>query len=140
MLPALLAPVLGDVVRKLLDRAIPDPAARARAELELREAEREGTFAQRAELAMAQAQASTNTAEASSAGLWRGGWRPAVGWTCAAALALQFVAAPVVQWGAQIAGQPVPAMPQLDGVLWELLFGMLGMSALRTVERLRGKA
>ncbi len=30
--------------------------------------------------------------------------------------------------------------PKLDNVLWELLFGMLGMGALRSFEKLKGKA
>ena len=30
--------------------------------------------------------------------------------------------------------------PKLDGTLWELMFGMLGMGALRSFDKLRGVA
>ncbi len=138
MNPVLLG-VLGDGVRALLDRMFPDPAQRAAAELELKRLEAEGTFGQRAALELAKLQAGTNTVEAGT-DRFRGGWRPAIGWTCAAALALQFVVMPVATYAAALAGHHLPPAPSLDGVLWELLFGMLGLGALRTVEKVKGAA
>lgn len=138
-----MAPVVAGVVfegvRALLDRLFPDPEKRAEAELQLRRLEAEGTFAERAAQALAVGQLDTNKAEAASDGWFKGGWRPAVGWTCASALALQFVAGPLLEWGAALTGHPVPPMPRLDGVLWELLFGMLGLGALRTFDKRAGK-
>jgi hypothetical protein len=29
---------------------------------------------------------------------------------------------------------------QLDGMMWELMFGLLGLGGLRTYERIKGKA
>lgn len=131
---------LGDAVRSVLERVFPDPAQRDAAMLELRKLEAEGTFDQRAAQALALAQINVNNSEASSSDVFRGGWRPFIGWVCGSALALQFVAGPIVAWGAAAAGHPLPPMPSLDGVLWELLFGMLGLGTLRTVEKVKGKA
>jgi hypothetical protein len=43
-------------------------------------------------------------------------------------------------WISAIAGHPLPAPPALDSVLWELMFGMLGMGALRSYEKIKGVA
>jgi len=129
LIPALL-PILGGV----LDRVIPDPEARAKAQAELFGA------LQSADLK----QLDVNAAEASSAGIFKGGWRPAVGWVCALALAWQYLVQPFAFWIAAMFSTDwmnrLASAPKLDNVLWELLFGMLGMGALRSFEKLKGKA
>lgn len=139
MVNPLLLPVLIDGARAVLDRLFPDPAERARAEVALRQVEAEGTFAERAAQAQALAQIEVNKAEATTDG-YRGGWRPFVGWVCGVALAWQFVARPVAAFAIAAGGHPVPELPSLDGALWELLLGMLGLGALRTFERVKGRA
>ena len=129
-LPALALPVLIEGVGRVLDRLYPDPDKRAAAELELVKLQRSGELAQ----------LEVNRAEASSPSMFVAGWRPFVGWVCGAALAGQFVVSPVALWVSQIVGHPFPPPPTLDAVLWELLFGMLGMGTLRTVEKLKGRA
>lgn len=129
MAPALIGVVL-ESARALLDRVLPDPQARAAAELELLRLQQAGALSQ----------LEVNKAEASSGNPFASGWRPFIGWTCGVALAVQYVVGPLVQWGAAIAGHPLPALPALDGVLWELLAAMLGLGALRTVEKVKGKA
>lgn len=84
------------------------------------------------------AQIAVNKAEAESGNPWASGWRPSIGWTCSAALFFQFVLTPVGMWVSDIYGHPLPSPPTLDSMLWELMFGMLGIGALRTVEKLRG--
>ena len=129
MLAALL-PILGPLLGKLLESVIPDPQARQK------ELDRMlGALAQ-SDLS----QLEVNKAEAQSGSLFKGGWRPAVGWTCALALFYQFIGVPVAMWGFYAAGIPIPAPPKLDGVLMELLFAMLGIGGLRTIEKLKGKA
>lgn len=86
------------------------------------------------------AQMGVNKAEAESGNAWAAGWRPAIGWTCASALFFQFVASPVGLWVSQILGHPLPPPPTLDAMLWELMFGMLGIGVLRTFEKVRGVA
>ena len=61
-----------------------------------------------------------------------------IGWACGLALVIQYLAGPLMVWGGDLVGHPLPAPPKLDDVLWELMFGMLGMGGLRTYEKLRG--
>lgn len=113
---------------KVLDKFVPDPAEKAKAEAELRSSLQ----------AWDKAQTDTNTAEAANASVFVAGWRPSIGWICSAALGYQYVVTPLLMWGAQIAGHPLPAPPRLDDSLWELMFGMLGLGGLRTFEKLKG--
>lgn len=138
MNPLFIGPIF-DVLKQVLSGLGLDPEAKARAQAQAFEALTNGTFEQRAELQSMLAQIDTNKTEA-AAGAFRGGWRPAVGWTCAAALALQFVVGPLIEWGAAAAGHPLPPLPKLDDMLWELLAGLLGISTLRTVEKIKGAA
>jgi hypothetical protein len=125
----------------ILDKVIPDPAAAADAKLKALELAQKGELATLdADLRLMLAQADINKAEAST-DLFRGGWRPACGWVCAAGLAYTFLLRPVLPWLASLAGAEVQAMPEIDtDTLMVLLTGMLGLGGLRTVERIRGKA
>ena len=115
---------------KIVNKFIPDPEMAAKAESELR-----------SDLAgWDKAQMAVNAAEASSGSIFVGGWRPAIGWICAIALGFQYVAIPIVTWVGVMAGFTIPTPPVLDGVLTELMFGMLGMGGLRTFEKLKNVA
>jgi hypothetical protein len=117
-------------VADIVGRYIPDPAKAAEAAQRL------------AELASAerQAQVAVNAAEAGSASLFVAGWRPFIGWVCGSALVYQYLAAPLLPWLVNALGGHVPAMPGLDGNLWELMLGMLGLGGLRTYEKVQGVA
>jgi hypothetical protein len=129
-----------ELVKQLLSGLGLDPEAKERAQRQAFDLLTQGDYAQRSGLSLALAQLEVNKAEASSPGVFRGGWRPYIGWTCGVALSVQYVVGPLVQWGAAIAGHALPPLPSLDGVLWELMFALLGLGALRTVERVKGKA
>jgi len=130
---ALLLPALAPILERLT-ALIPDPEARARAAAE----------AQAQLLAALQrsvaAQMGATAQEAQNASLFVAGWRPAVGWVCAAALAYQYLAVPLITWGFAARGLKLPPLPTLDGSLWELLTGMLGLGMLRSFEKTRGVA
>jgi len=79
-----------------------------------------------------------NTTEAQHRSLFVAGWRPAIGWTCAFAVAYQFVAHPLLTWIFLVTGSALPPLPAFDAFLWELMFGMLGIAGLRSVEKIRG--
>lgn len=115
---------------KVLDKFVPDPAEKAKAESELRANL----------LAWDQGQMAVNATEAGNSNLFVAGWRPSIGWICSAALAYQYVVTPLAMWASQIAGHPLPAPPRLDGTLWELMFGLLGLGGLRTFEKVKGVA
>lgn len=129
------------VVGKVLDSIIPDPAAAAEAKLRALEMAQKGELAVLdADLKLALGQLEVNKAEATT-DLFRGGWRPAVGWTCVVGLAYQFLVQPLLPWLVTVAGGQVPPLPAIDNeTLMVLLTGMLGLGGLRTFERVKGKA
>lgn len=139
MLPAIAAAL--PAVLSIIEKVLPDPQAAADAKLRALELAQRGELAALdAETRIALAQSATNTAEA-QAGAYRGGWRPAVGWTCAAALAYQYLARPLLPWIASLAGANVPPLPTLETEeIYALLFLMLGLGSLRSVERIKGRA
>jgi hypothetical protein len=91
------------------------------------------------------AQVELNKVEAATGSLFNGGWRPAIGWTCAIALFcyyVPYVLAATALWVVQVWGTgtllPRPDLGIAD--LLGLVFAMLGMSGLRTIEKSRGIA
>ena len=126
------------VVGTLLDKLIPDPQAAADAKLKVIEMAQKGELAYLdAEVRLALGQVEVNKVEAGT-DLFRGGWRPFVGWVSALGLAMQFIVSPILTWVGMLAGHNI-AFPALDiSVLMTLLFGMLGLGALRTQEKLKG--
>jgi len=103
------------------------------------------TEAERAQLAAAvaivQGQLAVNQAEAANPSLLVAGWRPAIGWICGGALAYTYLLYPLLVWAAAI-WWPNLTPPKLgnDGMLYELLLGMLGLGGLRTFEKVKGVA
>ena len=117
----------------LVTRTIPDPTLKEqlRRELELAQLA--------ADTDLAKAQAAINQTEAANPNLFVSGWRPFVGWVCGLGLAYAFlikpIASPLIQkWS----GVPMEALDV--GTLLTLLFGMLGLGGMRTVEKLSGVA
>jgi len=133
MIPTLvttLLPLLGGVI----DKVIPDRAAAEKAKLEMQakllEAATTGALAQ----------IKVNETEAGHRSVFVAGWRPAIGWICAAALAYSYMIVPLVGFSLTLMGKPVPRWPVLDGNLWELMFGMLGLGALRSYDKSQERA
>lgn len=138
-----MTPIIGgllDAGLRILDKVIPDPAAKAQAQLELLKLQQAGEFkALEADLQLALAQTEVNKVEAASADPFKSGWRPAAGWVCVLGLLYQFLLQPLLAWGSTMQGYAAPPVLQL-GDLYGLLFGMLGLGAYRSVERVKGKA
>jgi hypothetical protein len=133
MIPALvttLLPLLGGVI----DKVIPDRAAAEKAKLEMQSKLLD------AATTGALAQIEVNRTEAGHQSVFVAGWRPAIGWICAAALAYSYMIVPLVGFTLTLMGQPVPRWPVLDGNLWELMFGMLGLGALRSYDKAQERA
>ncbi len=91
------------------------------------------------------AQIGVNNTEAASASVFVAGWRPAIGWIGAAALAYQFLLYPLALWGwTYLQGmgwipKELAPPPVLDAdQLWVILSGILGIAGLRTVEKSKG--
>ena len=86
------------------------------------------------------AQAEINKVEAASSSLFVAGWRPAVGWICAAGLFYGTIGKPFIEFIAQIFGYN-GAFPVIDGKALETtLYGMLGFGTMRTFEKIKGAA
>jgi len=83
-------------------------------------------------------QAEINKIEAGHRSLFVAGWRPALGWICAASLAWTWVLAPFAKMTLDAFGIVVE-LPVLDtnGTMG-LVLPMLGMGALRTYEKMNG--
>lgn len=94
-----------------------------------------------AAVSIVQGQIDVNKEEAKNPNVFVSGWRPFIGWVCGSALAYTFVGYPMLIWFAA-AYHPGFTPPKLgnDGMLYELLFGMLGMGGLRTFEKVKGVA
>ena len=132
--------ILAGPLMQLIDRLIPDPAAKAAAQLQLVALQQQGELKELdAQMQMALAQSQTNTAEAASPNLFTSGWRPGAGWVCVFGLAYQFCGQPLLSWGS--ANWHFASPPAIDlGTLITLLMGMLGLGTLRSVDKKNGVA
>lgn len=130
-----------ELVGKVIDKAIPDPAAKAKAQLELLKLQQEGAFREEENaLTMAMGQIAVNTEEAKSGSLFLGGWRPFIGWTCGSGLFYQFLLRNILGWIMENAGGwSYPPALEME-TLVTLTFGMLGLGAYRSYEKVKGVA
>ena len=87
------------------------------------------------------AQTEINKVEAQHRSLFVAGWRPFIGWVCGTGLAWQFMVRDFLAWCFVLASIEAPPPPMLDtGPLVTLVGSLLGLGALRTVEKLQGRA
>jgi len=123
----LIGPVTG-----LLDKVIEDKDQKAKLAHEI--ATMSDNHAQQALMG----QLEINKAEAASGSLFKGGWRPFIGWVCGFAFAYHFVLQPLIVFGVTAAGVDMPELPSFDmGSLLTVMMGMLGLGGLRSVEKLK---
>jgi len=128
LIASLIGPVSG-----ILDKVIPDADMKAKLAHQL--ATMADTHAQQALLS----QLEINKAEAASGSLFKGGWRPFVGWVCGIALLYHFILSPLIIFGVTLTGVDIPPIPEFDmGSLMTVLMGMLGLGGLRTYEKQKG--
>ncbi len=105
-----------------------DPAKQAEIEEKLAEMENSAM----------NAQASINQVEAASASKFVSWWRPAVGWTCVAALSIHYLLMPIAQWALESLGYSIKLFQVDLSELYPLLIGLLGLGGLRTWEKIKG--
>lgn len=93
------------------------------------------------------AQIEVNKAEAAHSSVFVAGWRPAIGWIGAAAMAYQFLLYPLMLWGwTYLQGmgwipRELTPPPVLDAdQLWVILSGILGIAGMRSFEKTKGVA
>jgi hypothetical protein len=85
------------------------------------------------------AQLAINKAEAESQSLFKGGWRPAAGWTCVVGLFSNVIAYPFLSpFYEYLLEVPMPLIDMT--VLLTILGGLLGLGTIRMKEKLQGVA
>jgi len=131
LLQNLVEPVTG-----LLDKFVEDKDQKAALAHEI------ATMAERHAQELALAQVEVNKAEAASGSVFKGGWRPAVGWICAVAFGYHFVLQPLLVFvlvSFNIIWIHPNDLPQFDmSSLMTVMMGMLGLGGLRTYEKQKG--
>lgn len=120
-----------EIGARLLDKIIPDKDAREKAKAELLLVSQDQDFQRD------MAQIELNKEEAKT-DLFRGGWRPMVGWTCGVAFALHFVVFPLFNFFLATVDQPQITVAFDMDTLLTVLLGLLGLGGLRTVEKWKG--
>ena len=120
-------------VASLLDKVIADKDQAAALAHEI------ATMSERHAQEVVLAQLEINKAEAASGSVFKGGWRPFIGWVCGLAFAYHFIAQPVIIFITAYLGVTLPDLPEFDmASLMTVLGGMLGIGGLRTYEKQKG--
>jgi len=87
------------------------------------------------------AQIDVNKEEAKSTSVFVAGWRPAIGWTCGLAFAYAAVIEPIMRFASHVWFGYDGTFPVIDtNLTMQVLFGILGLGALRTAEKVKGVA
>ena len=120
ILASLIAPVT-----QLLDKVIEDKDEKNAIAFKL------ATLAEEHAQELAKGQLEVNKVEAAHKNLFVAGWRPAVGWSCCFALVYSTILSPIL--GIWFTVPPVDS-----SLLTTVLMGMLGLGAMRTVEKTKG--
>ena len=142
-----------DLGKTLIERFIQNPNEKADKLFRLEEMMRKGDLEEmNAEVKLLVSQADTNKIEAAHPSRFVAGWRPAVGWVCAASMACAYIPKVLmitVIWTAQclallfgaddIATVTIPEFPNLGmSEVLGLLGGMLGIGAMRSYDKKSG--
>ena len=122
-----------DFGSKVLERIFPDPTERLKAQTALTQLKESGELAQLA------GQMEINKVEASSTNWFIAGGRPFVGWICGLGLAYVAIVEPLARFAAQVWFKYNGPFPLIDTSLtMQVLLGMLGLAAARSVEKIKG--
>jgi hypothetical protein len=122
ILTSLIGPVTG-----LLDKFIEDKDQKNAIAFEL------ATMAEKHAQELAKGQLEVNKVEAAHKSLFVSGWRPAIGWICGLSLLYSTILSPIL--GIWFTVPPVDS-----SLLTTVLMGMLGLGAMRTVEKTKSVA
>ena len=123
----LIGPVAG-----ILERVIPDKSQAAKLAHEI------ATMSDKMAHEQVLAQLEVNKAEAASGSLFKGAWRPAIGWICGLALFWSFILQPFLVFFLLVFGVDLPPLPEVGTAdLMPILLGMLGLGGLRSYEKVQ---
>ena len=133
---------VAELVGKIADKVWPDPAERDKAKLAIFEAQQAGEFKEMDQaLQLATGQMDVNKVEAASTSLLVSGGRPFCIWVGGVALAYASILEPLLRFGASVGFGYHGAFPVLDTtVTTQVLMGLLGLGAMRSVDKFNGVA
>ena len=124
ILNSLIGPVTG-----LLDKFIEDKDQKNAIAFEL------STMAEKHPQELAKGQLDVNKVEAAHKNLFVAGWRPAVGWVCCIGMAGNFLIIPLANFALALSSSTI-TIPLIEtSEMMPVLMGMLGLGAMRTVEK-----
>lgn len=124
---------LVDSATRILDKFVPDADTKAKLAHDI------ATLADNHAHERLMGQIGVNKAEAASGSVFKGGWRPFIGWTCGAAFAYHFVLQPLLVFVLLASGVELPPLPELSmAEMLPVLGGLLGLGGFRMVERVKG--
>ena len=122
---------LAGPVSAILDKFIEDKDQKAQLAHDI------ATMAEKHAHEAVQAQLEINKKEAEHPSLFVSGWRPAVGWVCVLGMAGNFITIPFTNMILELLEYDV-VIPLIDmETLLPVLLGMLGLGAMRTVEKIK---
>ncbi|VAW89939.1 hypothetical protein MNBD_GAMMA17-2040 [hydrothermal vent metagenome] len=132
----------GDVVKSVgdaLDNLFTSDEERLEAERELTKAKRSFDYKESKLVAEQNiAQMEVNKADANSGNFFQAGWRPAIGWVGAFALAYQFILYPLLVWALAVSSLDIEPPPLIDAnALYPIITGMLGIAGMRSFDKLK---
>jgi len=125
---------ISNLANTLITKIWPDPKDQASAEALLIKTQMDAALAQ------AQQQIDINKIEAGSTNIFVSGWRPFVGWACGVAFAGHFIIMPTLNWLVQLFGHAPITIPFDMDTFSTVLMGLLGLGAMRSVEKVAGVA
>lgn len=122
-----------DAINTAVERLIPDKEGQQKFQREMTDA------LVKAEIQGDLAQIELNKVEAANPRIFVSGWRPYIGWICGTGFAVQFVIIPLVGYCYALAGYAAPPPLTLDPILYQIVFGILGINiGARTFEKFKG--
>ena len=121
-------PIVGDIIKQV----IPDKNAQNAALATLDQLSTSGAInVQLGQLAV-------NKTEAKHPSIWVSGWRPAIGWCCGTALFYNYIIYNILLWVVALSDADIVVPDAIDmAELWPVLGGILGLGAMRTVEKIK---
>lgn len=130
-----------DPIVAIINKVVPDKSAAAAAVAQLQLLQAQGAINEEmAQLvAMTSAQTDIDKVEAGSTSTFVAGWRPLVGWVCAAGLGYVALLEPLARFVCTVGFKYAGAYPVIDtSVTMQVLLGMLGLGGMRTYEKVMG--
>ena len=89
---------------------------------------------------MVQGQLDINKVEAANPSVFVSGWRPFIGWVCGSACAWNWIGLPIAKLALALIGHPLDLAQANLTEMMPVLFGMLGLGTLRTLEKINNVA